>query len=305
LSSGAIYAEMEKWCAAIDQTPDIITDISNTLQYISGSLQSPALPAIGGGGTPTTEAILASTSVVIPGGGGAVGYERGHVLIRRKSRWSRDAGGALKTLENIAFRTIFGLCNTRKWSTAGGIDPDFWTSTDYVYEKAADCRLLLWRIEEHLRETVVGAAVAGALELDIQSDQDVEHILPKTLTPTWTAALGVGVPQSDWLDRLGNKGLYESTANVAISNSSFSDKQTHAPSGYNNTTGRWLHMHDLTNPKTASPLLTPGDPNEAPHNTPSAPPGTGIYGSTWGPAQIEIRGEWLFGILWEIFNPIP
>jgi hypothetical protein len=64
-------------------------------------------------------------------------------------------------------------------------------------------------------------------------------------------------------------------------------------------------MHDLTNPKTATALLTPGDANEAPHNNVNPIGGVGIYGANWGTVEIETRGKWLFGILWEIFNPVP
>ena len=197
------------------------------------------------------------------------------------------------------------MCDGRTWinPAAPGINPAFWTDPEFVYPNAAESRLLLWRIEEHLRESIAGL-MRGIVDFNLTNDSDVEHILPKTLTPYWDVALG-GAAQEEWLDRLGNKGLYDSGSNAAISNNNFPDKQTNVAHGYNNTTGQWYHMHDLTNPKTASALLTPGDPNEAPHNTPAAPPGVGIYGGDWTPTEIEIRGEWLFGILWDIFDPLP
>ena len=306
LSSGAVYREMETWCAAIDQCDYIITNISNILRYISGSAQAPLLAAIGPG---PYVAGTAAMPVVPPTAVGALSaYGTNHVRLRRKTRWSTNAAGNFAAAINVQFETIFGLCNGLTWAAggvlAGPIDPIFWTSADYQYPDAAECRMLLWKIEVYLRQTVVGFAVAGDLDFGVRDDRDVEHILPQTLSPVWVAALG-GANQSDWLDRLGNKGLYERGANGAIGNSSFADKQTNNPHGYNYKTGRWFHMHDLTNPKAASPLLLPGGGFTVPHDNGVAPPGAGIYGANWGPAQIETRSEWLFGLLWEIFNPIP
>ena len=280
------------------------------MQYISGSAQAPALAAIGPGPyVPGTAAIPVAAAIAVAAATPWAAYETNHAVIRRKARWSTNEVGAIVTANNIQYETIFGLCNGLTWAAGGvlvgPIDPTFWTDANYQYPDSAESRVLLWKIEEHLRQTVVGFAVAGDLDFGEEDGKDVEHILPRTIIGTpWVAALG-GADQSDWLDRLGNKGLYERGANGAISNSSFADKQTNNPHGYNFKTGRWFHMHDLTNPKAATPLLTPGNPDVVPHDNGVAPPGAGIYGANWGPAEIETRGEWLFGILWDIFNPVP
>jgi len=299
ITPNVIYTQLVKWCAALDQCADNIVDIDNTLQLISGSAASPAAPPrpAGLGGMPAARA-------AIPALGPPPVVQ--NFVIDRKYRWERTPGGGAALVEPIYFDTIYGLCAGRTWENPaipGSVDPVFWTDPEFVYPNASESRLMLWRIEAHLRDLIAGA-VAGNLDLTLTNDSDVEHILPKTLTPYWNMALGAA-SHEDWLDRLGNKGLYASVSNIAISNNDFPDKQTNAPHGYNNTTGQWYHMHDLTNPKTASPLLPPGYPNEAPHNTPAAPPGVGIYGGNWTPTEIEIRGEWLFGILWDIFDPLP
>ena len=79
-------------------------------------------------------------------------------------------------------------------------------------------------IEERLRDSIAGV-MNGEIDFALTNDSDVEHILPKTLTAYWAAALG-GAPQEEWLDRLGNKGLYNSAS--IISNRTL-DKQTNKP----------------------------------------------------------------------------
>jgi hypothetical protein len=349
LRGGQLYTEVVRWCAALDQCDDVIGDISNILQLISGSAAAPPIPAVpavpavaavpAAPGVPAVAAVPAVPAVPpVPGPPGP-NCPWNRVRMRRW-RWQTDDANQPAPLSYIQFQTIFGLCDGLTWEyqgapaipavaavpaapgvpavaavaavpaiPAGGIDPVFWTDPNFVYRQGSECRLLLWRIEEHLRAIYGGAGAVGVLDLGPEDDNDVEHILPKTNdTPYWNGVLG-GDPPERWLDRLGNKCLYDRAKNIALQNYDFPVKQAQAGNGYNASFDEWYHMTDLIHPKRVTPLLDPappiGGPPALPHNNAQTFGGNGIYGANWGPAEIEIRGEWLFGILWDIFNPVP
>jgi len=134
--------------------------------------------------------------------------------------------------------------------------------------KQSFARLLLSRIEMNQSGTKTWS-----------DDVEVEHILPQTWQAEWADTTKGGgfsgqVQANEYLNKLGNKTLLDPGSNKTLSNSNFSDKQSHTPAGYDLQARNWAVTKDITSTKVAE----------------------------WNPAEIEKRSTKLFKQLIKIYD---